>query len=172
MNISIYFKAGCFQLRFMRILIGTSHIIIRMIASHHHDWHERYMLHAIGLELRDNRLQIRPALNRVDENIFQTKLIDTVLNDGIIRVGRMRRAMCHQKDSVLLALLRELRLDSLDELNEIIALLCSLAGLGASLLLLRFFDRRIAGKPEWSPRVAAVYTSNPTLSELHCSNER
>ena len=56
--------------------------------------------------------------------------------------------------------------------NEIIALLCSLAGLGASLLLLRFFDRRIAGKPEWSPRVAAVYTSNPTLSELHCSNER
>lgn len=56
--------------------------------------------------------------------------------------------------------------------NEIIALLCSLIGLGASLLFLRVFDRRIAGKSEWSPRVAAVYSSNPTLSELHCSPDR
>ncbi|MDD3335342.1 MAG: SoxR reducing system RseC family protein [Eubacteriales bacterium] len=54
--------------------------------------------------------------------------------------------------------------------NEGIALAASLAGLGLSFLLLRLNDRRIAGKPEWTPRVTQVYDHRPEQMEPHCDN--
>lgn len=54
--------------------------------------------------------------------------------------------------------------------NELWALGGSLIGLGACLLGLKWNEKRIAGKPEWTPHVAQVYTERPdSLDAIGCS---
>ena len=48
------------------------------------------------------------------------------------------------------------------------ALAGSAAGLGACLLGLRLHERRINGRPEWTPRVTAVYASKPDMDDIGC----
>ncbi len=48
------------------------------------------------------------------------------------------------------------------------ALAGSLLGLGLSLLVLRLTEKRIAGRPEWTPRVTAVYESKPDVDDIGC----
>ena len=54
--------------------------------------------------------------------------------------------------------------------NELWALGGSLMGLAVCLLGMKLNDRRIAGKPEWTPHVAQVYTERPAdLDAIGCS---
>lgn len=48
------------------------------------------------------------------------------------------------------------------------AILSSFVGLGISLLILRMNERRISGKPEWTPRIMAVYATKPDMPDLEC----
>ncbi|MCL1855235.1 MAG: SoxR reducing system RseC family protein [Clostridia bacterium] len=41
-------------------------------------------------------------------------------------------------------------------------------GLGLSILLLRFNERRIAGRPEWQPHVLDVYLKKPAPEDIGC----
>ena len=52
--------------------------------------------------------------------------------------------------------------------SELWALLGSLIGVGASLLVLRLNEKRIAGKPEWTPHVAEVYETKPDMDAIGC----
>lgn len=56
--------------------------------------------------------------------------------------------------------------------NELAAFIGSLLGLGVGVLLLRAADRRIAGKPEWTPRITAVYEQRPPMELQECSIPR
>ena len=54
--------------------------------------------------------------------------------------------------------------------NELWALAGSLLGLGICLLGMKKNEKRIAGKPEWTPHVAQVYTERPdSLDAIGCS---
>lgn len=54
--------------------------------------------------------------------------------------------------------------------NELWALGGSLTGLGLCLIGLKWNEKRIAGKPEWTPHVAEVYTERPdSLDAIGCS---
>ena len=52
--------------------------------------------------------------------------------------------------------------------SELWAVLGSLIGIGVSLIGLRINEKRIAGKPEWTPHVAEVYTSKPDMDAIGC----
>ncbi len=45
----------------------------------------------------------------------------------------------------------------------------SLLGLGVCLLALRLNERRIAGRPEWTPRVVEVYPEKPDVDDFGCN---
>ena len=54
--------------------------------------------------------------------------------------------------------------------NELWALGGSLIGLAVCLLGMKLNEKRIAGKPEWTPHVAQVYTERPAgLDAIGCS---
>ena len=48
------------------------------------------------------------------------------------------------------------------------ALIGSLIGIGVSLILLKINEKRIAGKPDWTPQVDAVYKDKPQIDDLGC----
>jgi positive regulator of sigma E activity len=50
-------------------------------------------------------------------------------------------------------------------------LLGGCAGLGISLLLLWLNEKRIQGRPEWTPRVTQVYHEKPSLEDLRCDGK-
>ena len=52
------------------------------------------------------------------------------------------------------------------------ALAGSFIGLGLSLLGLWLNEKRISGKPEWSPRVEAVYKDKPQMDDLGCDGAK
>ena len=52
--------------------------------------------------------------------------------------------------------------------SELWAVGGSLIGLGVSLIVLRLNEKRIAGKPEWTPHVEAVYTDKPDMDAFGC----
>ena len=52
--------------------------------------------------------------------------------------------------------------------NELWAVGGSLIGLCVSLLVLRLNEKRIAGKPEWTPHVEDVYTDKPDMDAFGC----
>lgn len=52
--------------------------------------------------------------------------------------------------------------------SELWALGGSLIGLAVSLLILRINEKRIAGKPEWTPHVAEVYQRKPDIDDIGC----
>ena len=49
-----------------------------------------------------------------------------------------------------------------------LTLVGALAGLALSAGVLFLIDKRISGRPEWTPRVTAVYDSLPTEEEIGC----
>ena len=54
--------------------------------------------------------------------------------------------------------------------SELWALGGSIIGLGVCLIGLKLNEKRIAGKPEWTPHVAEVYTERPdSLDAIGCS---
>ncbi len=54
--------------------------------------------------------------------------------------------------------------------NELVALCGSLIGVGVCLIGLKWNEKRIAGKPEWTPHVAQVYSERPdSLDAIGCS---
>ena len=52
--------------------------------------------------------------------------------------------------------------------NDLWTVLGALAGLLFSLLVLFGIDRRVSRKPEWTPKITAVYPDKPTLEDLGC----
>ena len=52
------------------------------------------------------------------------------------------------------------------------AIFGSFIGLGVSLIGLKLNEKRIAGKPEWTPRVDEVYTVKPDLSDIGCDGAK
>jgi positive regulator of sigma E activity len=54
--------------------------------------------------------------------------------------------------------------------SDLWTVLGALAGLLLSLLLLFGIDRRVSGKPEWMPKITAVYPDKPTLEDLGCGS--
>ena len=52
--------------------------------------------------------------------------------------------------------------------NDGLTLVGALAGLALSAGVLFLIDKRISGRPEWTPRVTAVYDSLPTEEEIGC----
>ena len=52
--------------------------------------------------------------------------------------------------------------------SELWALAGSLIGVGLSLIGLRLNEKRIAGKPEWTPHVAEVYETKPDMDAIGC----
>ena len=44
----------------------------------------------------------------------------------------------------------------------------SFIGLAVSLICLKLNEKRIAGKPEWTPRVDAVYKEQPAMDDIGC----
>lgn len=52
--------------------------------------------------------------------------------------------------------------------SELWALGGSIIGLAVSLLVLRINEKRIAGKPEWTPHVAEVYQCKPDIDDIGC----
>ena len=56
--------------------------------------------------------------------------------------------------------------------KELWAVLGGLAGIGLSLLVLRLADRRVTGRPEWTPFVDEVYDSRPDgLDAIGCHKD-
>ena len=55
--------------------------------------------------------------------------------------------------------------------NELWALAGSLIGLGAAFIALKGNERRIAGKPEWQPRITAVYETKPDMDAIGCNGQ-
>lgn len=45
----------------------------------------------------------------------------------------------------------------------------SFIGLGVSLVMLKLNEKRISGKPEWTPRVDGVYKDRPPMDDVGCS---
>lgn len=45
----------------------------------------------------------------------------------------------------------------------------SFIGLGVSLVMLKLNEKRISGKPEWTPRVDGVYKDRPLMDDVGCS---
>ena len=121
-DVSVNLEALSLKDGFMGIRLVACHIIRSMVACNHHRRHERNMLDASCLELRNDIVEGRPAFNRVEIYILQTSLIDAVLDYRVVSIGRMRCAVCKEKDCILLALFRELRLNSLNKLSNIITL--------------------------------------------------
>ena len=107
----------------MRIRILARHVVVRMIARNHHDRHERDHLDVVLLELRQDRLQARPSLHRVDVDVLIAELVELCLDHGIVGVGDVRRAVCHEEECLILAQRRELRRDRLDELRHVVRLI-------------------------------------------------
>jgi sigma-E factor negative regulatory protein RseC len=52
--------------------------------------------------------------------------------------------------------------------GDLATVLGALCGLAVSLVTLFQIDRRISKKPEWTPKITAVYTEKPTFEDLGC----
>lgn len=57
---------------------------------------------------------------------------------------------------------------SLSGQNELAALGGSALGILISLVVLKLNEKRIAGRPEWTPHVAQVYETKPDTSDIGC----
>ena len=55
--------------------------------------------------------------------------------------------------------------------SDIAMLVGSVAGIALSAGVLFIINRRIAGRPQWTPRITEVYDSAPDMSQIGCSGE-
>ena len=55
--------------------------------------------------------------------------------------------------------------------NDTAMLAGSLAGIALSVGVLFVINRRIAGKPQWTPRITEVYENAPDMSQIGCTGE-
>lgn len=55
--------------------------------------------------------------------------------------------------------------------SDIAMLLGALAGIGVSIAVLYFVNRRIANRPEWTPHVTEVYGDLPDINQIGCQAE-
>lgn len=55
--------------------------------------------------------------------------------------------------------------------NDLAMLAGALAGIGVSVGILYLVNRRISGRPEWTPRVTEVYQTAPDMSQIGCTGE-
>ena len=83
--------------------------------------------------------------------------------------GRMLQAAALAYALPLAALLAGLLLGNALGRGEGITLLCALASLALAVLFLVWNERRIRGKPEWSPRVTEVYAEKPRAEDIGCA---
>lgn len=56
----------------------------------------------------------------------------------------------------------------LSDHSDLWTALGALLGLGVALAGMRLNEKRIAGKPEWTPHVAEVYTQKPEMDDIGC----
>ena len=52
--------------------------------------------------------------------------------------------------------------------NDVAMLAGALVGLGLSAGILYMVEKRVSGKPEWTPRITAVYEELPTEEQIGC----
>jgi len=52
--------------------------------------------------------------------------------------------------------------------SDLWTVLGAIGGLGLSLGVLYIVDKKVSGKPEWTPRITAVYSGKPTISDIGC----
>jgi positive regulator of sigma E activity len=55
--------------------------------------------------------------------------------------------------------------------SDLAMLAGSVAGIGLSVGVLYAVNRRIAGKPQWTPRITEVYGAAPDMSRIGCAGE-
>lgn len=55
--------------------------------------------------------------------------------------------------------------------NDGLTLVGALIGLLLSIGVLWLVDKRVSGRPEWTPRVTAVYADKPTTEEIGCGGQ-
>ena len=53
--------------------------------------------------------------------------------------------------------------------NDLIVLAGAVAGIAVSVGVLYLVDRRLSGRPDWTPHVAEVYDELPTQDEIGCN---
>jgi len=53
--------------------------------------------------------------------------------------------------------------------SDLWTVLGAVIGIVLSLLILYVIDKRVSQKPEWSPKITAVYPDKPTLEDLGCN---
>ena len=74
-----------------------------MVAGDDHHGHDGHVRYALGLEHRNDRIEVGPAFDGIDEDLPQAGRVKAALQDGIIGVGRMGRAVGHDQDGIGLA---------------------------------------------------------------------
>ena len=52
--------------------------------------------------------------------------------------------------------------------SDLWTVLGAVCGLAVSLGILYIVDKRVSGKPEWTPRITAVYTDKPDVNDIGC----
>jgi len=52
--------------------------------------------------------------------------------------------------------------------NDLMTVLGAVCGLAVSLAALYLIDQRVSKKPEWMPKITAVYPDKPTYEDLGC----
>ena len=55
--------------------------------------------------------------------------------------------------------------------NDLAMLAGALAGIAVSIGILYIVNRRISGKPEWTPRITEVFQTAPDMSQIGCTGE-
>ncbi|HPF88927.1 MAG TPA: SoxR reducing system RseC family protein [Candidatus Limiplasma sp.] len=52
--------------------------------------------------------------------------------------------------------------------NDLWTVIGAVVGLLLSLLVLHTVDKHVSKKPEWTPKITATYTDNPTINDIGC----
>lgn len=60
---------------------------------------------------------------------------------------------------------------SLSGHNDLWSIAGGLVGLGLCLLVMRLTEKRVQGKPDWTPHVEAVYENKPEMDDIGCQKE-
>jgi sigma-E factor negative regulatory protein RseC len=53
--------------------------------------------------------------------------------------------------------------------SDLVTVLGAVCGIGVALVTLYLIDKHVSQKPEWMPKITAVYPNKPTIDDLGCS---